>query len=152
MKGCDRLMLCQNCQKNPATIHLYTSTNGQRQEIDLCQNCYQLLKQQNSNGQAPQGQYADPFGFGSLDSFFRAMGATPDDQSQANQGPQTQSGGQGGGNNGQNGESLLSQYGVNLTNLAKAGQIDPVIGRDAEIDRVIEILNRRTKKQSRINR
>lgn len=89
MKGCDRLMLCQNCQKNPATIHLYTSTNGQRQEIDLCQNCYQLLKQQNSNGQAPQGQYADPFGFGSLDSFFRAMGATPDDQSQANQGPQT---------------------------------------------------------------
>ena len=145
MKGCDRLMLCQNCQKNPATIHLYTSTNGQRQEIDLCQNCYQLLKQQNSNGQAPQGQYADPFGFGSLDSFFRAMGATPDDQSQANQGPQTQSGGQGGGNNGQNGESLLSQYGVNLTNLAKAGQIDPVIGRDAEIDRVIEILNRRTK-------
>ncbi|MDT3393127.1 MAG: AAA family ATPase, partial [Bacillota bacterium] len=138
-------MLCQNCQKNPATIHLYTSTNGQRQEIDLCQNCYQLLKQQNSNGQAPQGQYADPFGFGSLDSFFRAMGATPDDQSQANQGPQTQSGGQGGGNNGQNGESLLSQYGVNLTNLAKAGQIDPVIGRDAEIDRVIEILNRRTK-------
>lgn len=139
-------MLCQNCQKNPATIHLYTSTNGQRQEIDLCQNCYQQLKQQSGNRQTPQtGSYSDPFGFSSLDELFKAMGATPNEQMAANQGPQTQAGGGRNGGNGQNGESLLSQYGVNLTNLAKGGQIDPVIGRDKEIARVIEILNRRTK-------
>ncbi|MCT6807421.1 MAG: AAA family ATPase, partial [Bombilactobacillus sp.] len=48
-------------------------------------------------------------------------------------------------NNGGNGRSLLDQYGTDLTALAKKGKIDPVIGRDKEIARVIEILNRRTK-------
>lgn len=42
-------------------------------------------------------------------------------------------------------KTLLDEYGVNLTELAKKGGIDPVIGRDSEIKRVIEILNRRTK-------
>ncbi len=35
--------------------------------------------------------------------------------------------------------------GVNITDAARRGEIDPVIGRDSEITRVIEILNRRTK-------
>ena len=39
-------MLCQNCHKNPATIHLFANVNGHRQEIDLCQDCYQLLRQE----------------------------------------------------------------------------------------------------------
>ena len=39
----------------------------------------------------------------------------------------------------------LSKYGVNLNNLAKVGKLDPVIGRKKEIDRVIQILSRRTK-------
>ena len=43
------------------------------------------------------------------------------------------------------GNSLLDQLGKNLTDDAKAGLIDPVIGRDEEIKRVIEILNRRNK-------
>lgn len=133
-------MLCQNCQKNPATIHLYTSVNGQNQAINLCQNCYQALKQQGMSG-----QYNDPFGFSNLDELFNAINNPNAERNAANQGPQTQGGRNGGGNNGQNGESLLSQFGVNLTNLAKGGQIDPVIGRDKEIARVIEILNRRTK-------
>lgn len=133
-------MLCQNCQKNPATIHLYTSVNGQNQAINLCQNCYQALKQQGMSS-----QYNDPFGFSNLDELFNAINNPNAERNAANQGPQTQGGRNGGGNNGQNGESLLSQFGVNLTNLAKGGQIDPVIGRDKEIARVIEILNRRTK-------
>ena len=37
------------------------------------------------------------------------------------------------------------KYGVDLTKAAKEGKIDPVIGRDKEIERVIEILSRRTK-------
>ncbi|MFZ4460614.1 ATP-dependent Clp protease ATP-binding subunit, partial [Enterococcus gallinarum] len=36
-------------------------------------------------------------------------------------------------------------YGINITEQARQGDIDPVIGRDDEIKRVIEILNRRTK-------
>ncbi|KAL8859370.1 MAG: hypothetical protein Q9178_004048 [Gyalolechia marmorata] len=39
----------------------------------------------------------------------------------------------------------LEQYGVDLTARAKAGKLDPVIGRDAEVDRTIQILSRRTK-------
>lgn len=39
----------------------------------------------------------------------------------------------------------LNKYGRNLTDLARDGKLDPVIGRDEEIRRVIEILSRRTK-------
>ncbi|KAH8808300.1 ATPase [Xylogone sp. PMI_703] len=39
----------------------------------------------------------------------------------------------------------LEQYGVDLTAKAKAGKLDPVIGRDSEIHRTIQVLSRRTK-------
>ena len=39
----------------------------------------------------------------------------------------------------------LAQFGVDLTQLARDGKIDPVIGREGEIDRVIQILSRRKK-------
>lgn len=39
----------------------------------------------------------------------------------------------------------LEQYGIDLTARAKDGKLDPVIGRDAEIQRTIQILSRRTK-------
>lgn len=42
-------------------------------------------------------------------------------------------------------KSALEQYGINLTEIAKAGKLDPVIGRDAEIRRVSQVLTRRTK-------
>ena len=41
--------------------------------------------------------------------------------------------------------TTLSQFGRDLTKLAKEGKIDPVIGRQKEIERVIQILSRRTK-------
>lgn len=91
----------------------------------------------------------DPFGFGSLDDIFRAMNQGMDQPQQPNaQTPPTQAGRGGNGNNGRNGnrgKGLLGQFGVDLTEQARNGQIDPVIGRDKEISRVIEILNRRTK-------
>jgi len=40
---------------------------------------------------------------------------------------------------------MLTQYGKNLTSLAKEGKLDPLIGRRKEIDRIIQILSRRTK-------
>ncbi len=42
-------------------------------------------------------------------------------------------------------EKPLEQFGTDLTQLAKAGKLDPVIGRDEEIKRMIQILSRRTK-------
>lgn len=137
-------MLCQNCHKNPATIHLTTNLNGRQTSIDFCQNCYQEIKNE-ANGFNNIGQ--DPFGFGSLDDIFRAI-SNPNfsNQQSMSQEPPTQSGRIGGNNGNRNGySSILGQYGLDLTEEAKNGQIDPVIGRDKEIARVIEILNRRTK-------
>ena len=48
-------------------------------------------------------------------------------------------------NQAQGQESALQQYGVNLTEIAREGKLDPVIGRDAEIRRVSQVLTRRTK-------
>jgi len=42
-------------------------------------------------------------------------------------------------------QSALEQYGQNLTKIAAEGKLDPVIGRDAEIRRVSQVLTRRTK-------
>ncbi|GAB7306239.1 MULTISPECIES: ATP-dependent Clp protease ATP-binding subunit [Enterococcus] len=142
-------MLCQNCGKNEASIHLYANVNGQRKQLDYCQSCYQKLKAQSGNPTNIMAQ--DPFGFGNLDDLFRQMsrqmqqGNSPYEQT-----PPTQTGGNGiiGGQpprNGQAPSGLLGEYGINITQQARDGGIDPVVGRDDEIRRVIEILNRRTK-------
>ena len=41
--------------------------------------------------------------------------------------------------------ATLQQFSIDLTDLAKQGKLDPVIGRDEEIRRTIQILSRRTK-------
>lgn len=148
MKGRES-MLCQNCGKNEASIHLYANVNGQRKQLDYCQRCYQKLKSQSGNAAAAMAQ--DPFGFGNLDDLFRQMsrqmqqGNTPYEQT-----PPTQTGGNGfvGGQPPRNNQApagLLGEYGINITQMARDGEVDPVVGRDSEIKRVIEILNRRTK-------
>ncbi|MDR2107977.1 MAG: ATP-dependent Clp protease ATP-binding subunit [Coriobacteriales bacterium] len=43
------------------------------------------------------------------------------------------------------GDSILKEFGTNLTQLAVEGKLDPVVGREAEIERVMQILSRRTK-------
>ncbi len=40
---------------------------------------------------------------------------------------------------------VLDRYGTDLTGLAREGELDPVIGRDAEVQRILQILTRRTK-------
>jgi ATP-dependent Clp protease ATP-binding subunit ClpC len=46
---------------------------------------------------------------------------------------------------GQSGSLVLDQFGRNLTQLAREKQLDPVIGREQEIERVMQVLSRRTK-------
>ena len=148
-------MLCQNCKINESTIHLYTNVNGKKQQVDLCQNCYQIMKTDPNNSLLSgltnmNNHNMDPF-----DDFFNHLGnfQGPKDST-----PPTQSGGSYGGGNygpGSNNQrpqsssnkpkGLLEEFGINVTEIARRGDIDPVIGRDDEIRRVIEILNRRTK-------
>ena len=153
-------MLCQNCKINESTIHLYTNVNGRQQQVDLCQNCYKIMKTDPNNsflkGMTQRSQLTgDPF-----EDFFNNLGNFQSPQEP--QTPPTQSGGSyGGGGYGQNNnrgggqdprqarpqkpKGLLEEFGINVTEIARKGDIDPVIGRDEEIIRVIEILNRRTK-------
>ncbi|WP_300611830.1 ATP-dependent Clp protease ATP-binding subunit [Corynebacterium sp.] len=54
--------------------------------------------------------------------------------------------GQGGAKAGQKSNSLvLDQFGRNLTQAAKDGKLDPVVGRASEIERIMQVLSRRTK-------
>ena len=135
-------MLCQNCHKNPASIHLQMNFNGQRIQLDLCQECYQKLQNLQTN-MMNGGNGMNNFNFGSLEDFMNAMNNMQGQAAGANgqnAGAQAQQ-----GNGRRGGKGILGQYGINLTEMARQGKIDPVIGRDNEIKRVIEILNRRTK-------
>ena len=152
-------MLCQNCQLNEATIHLYTNVNGVKKQNDLCQNCYQIMKSGGPTnlfgGGANQGATNqsdanyNPFDdlFGTIGNNMNHPNGRPDNAT-----PPTQTGR--GGNGGQpprgragnaQPKGMLEDFGFNVTESARKGEIDPVIGRDQEITRVIEILNRRTK-------
>ena len=151
-------MLCQNCKINDSTIHLYTNLNGKQKQIDLCQNCYKIIKTDPNNSLFKgmtdlNNRDFDPFGdfFNDLNNFRPSSNTPPI--------PPTQSGGGYGGNGGYGSQNrgpaqtpppsqekgLLEEFGINITEIARRGDIDPVIGRDDEIIRVIEILNRRTK-------
>ncbi|MEA1903655.1 MAG: ATP-dependent Clp protease ATP-binding subunit, partial [Actinomycetota bacterium] len=58
---------------------------------------------------------------------------------------QPKSAGAGGRESSGSGSTILDQFGLNLTSTARAGELDPVIGRSTEIERVMQILSRRTK-------
>ncbi|MET0559155.1 MAG: Clp protease N-terminal domain-containing protein, partial [Solirubrobacterales bacterium] len=61
-------------------------------------------------------------------------------------GGRRQGGGSGAGSGeGKKSSKLLDQFGRNLTRLAEEGKLDPVIGRETEIERIMQILSRRTK-------
>ena len=151
-------MLCQNCKINESTIHLYTNVNGHKQQVDLCQNCYQIMKTDPEHSLFGGITNANNHGTDPIDDFFNGLSNFQQSQEPAT--PPTQSGGAYGGGGGygsnpskggqpqpspQKPKGLLEEFGINVTELARRGEIDPVIGRDEEIVRVIEILNRRTK-------
>ncbi|WP_105100963.1 ATP-dependent Clp protease ATP-binding subunit [Streptococcus suis] len=149
-------MLCKNCNINDATIHLYTNLNGKQQQVDLCHNCYQIMKTDPNNAiLRGLGDLTNPNNMDPFSEFFNHLGGYPGNTpagKNREQTPPTQAG----GHNGRGGQTpppqqpqqpngLLEEFGINVTEIARRGDIDPVIGRDEEIVRVIEILNRRTK-------
>ncbi|MBF2515799.1 ATP-dependent Clp protease ATP-binding subunit [Listeria marthii] len=132
-------MNCEKCNQNQATIQLYMNINGKRVEMPLCASCYaEVRNQANFGANEFSGAGGSPF-----DDIFRQLSGAAANQSNREQrsqaNPQVQTQTSGGGN------GLLDEFGTNLTDMAKNDQLDPVIGRDKEIKRVIEILNRRNK-------
>jgi ATP-dependent Clp protease ATP-binding subunit ClpE len=124
-------MLCQLCKENQATVQLKLNINGQHSVMNLCHDCYAANKNKISSGFGPK--MSSFSGFPLEDLFFnmKSKEAFPPNSQQHTAE--------------RNGGGFIDQFGRNLTQMAKAGLIDPVIGRDEEVKRVIEILNRRNK-------
>ncbi len=91
--------------------------------------------------------YNNPFGFGnmSIDDIFRQLNGQMGNMQQPGNGQRAAQSSRGNGNNNNKRNGLLGQYGINLTEEARKGKLDPIIGREKEIERTIEILNRRNK-------
>ena len=118
-------MICENCQTTQASYNLKISLNQGQSQISLCTECYEIALQKLENGSI---DFDDQM-FNQLDSddgqFEQHVNVNQLKNREAN--------------------GFLDQHGRNLTNEAKEGRIDSVIGRDKEIERVLQILNRRTK-------
>ncbi|MEK3887155.1 ATP-dependent Clp protease ATP-binding subunit [Bacillus sp. FSL K6-3431] len=125
-------MMCSKCKHNEANIQLHLNMNGNEQTIPLCSSCF---AEEKKKFEAPMT--GSPLGgFNSFSDMFNQLGdnnSRPEDfAKQKAEDPNKQNG-------------ILDQFGRNLNNAAKAGLVDPVIGRDDEVNRMIEILNRRNK-------
>ncbi|QAA22197.1 ATP-dependent Clp protease ATP-binding subunit [Sporolactobacillus terrae] len=138
-------MLCDECKLNQAVIEMNVMINGQQRHLHLCEECYAKMKNNFGMPSFFQGG-ASPF-----DDLFRSLiqpsMASGENKAQENgmnfdglHGNNQHPGGRSGGRNG-----LLDQIGRNLTEAARQGKIDPVIGREREVQLVIETLNRRNK-------
>ncbi|MBM0064859.1 ATP-dependent Clp protease ATP-binding subunit [Alkalicoccobacillus gibsonii] len=119
-------MKCQHCQQRDASVDVKLMINNQARNIQLCGECFQMMQQPlNSQG-------------GSFDDLFKQyfMNQNAENGQGTRQKVKQKQGA---------GDGFLDQYGRNLTAIAKNGEIDPVIGRDEEVERVIQVLSRRTK-------
>ncbi|KAA9026057.1 ATP-dependent Clp protease ATP-binding subunit [Niallia endozanthoxylica] len=127
-------MLCQNCEQHTANISMRLVLNGKEKQIHLCQTCYNSHRQTKLTNFGPFNGFK---GFNELpiEDLFSNINKQPSPNNQAHYEDSEN----------QSTKGFLDQFGRNLNQMAKAGLIDPVIGRDEEIIRVIEILNRRNK-------
>ncbi|BAC12837.1 ATP-dependent Clp proteinase (ClpE) [Oceanobacillus iheyensis HTE831] len=124
-------MKCQNCGQNDATINAQMQMNNQRMEIHLCHECFQAIQ-----GNMMNSDFFSNSPFGNMDQAFA------NNFSQGNGGSAT---GTRTKQKASKGNGLIDQLAKNLTDQARSGNVDPVIGRDKEIKRVTETLNRRNK-------
>ena len=118
-------MKCQHCGTNEATVNMTMQINHQKMQMHVCHTCFKEIQNQMSN---PSQFFQDSM---FTNQFFQGNG-------QGHTRTRTKE-------KTNKGNGLLDQLGKNITDEAMNGQIDPVIGRDSEIKRVIETLNRRNK-------
>ncbi len=130
-------MRCQKCNQHEATVGLSLTVNQQFERLYICKECYAEI-----NSGIPFHAGFGSSGMSPIDEFFKGFMQPPQSGQDANS---AHGAGTRAPSRGQGGDGILDQLGRNLNDAAKAGQIDAVIGRDEEIERVIEILNRRSK-------
>jgi len=152
-------MMCSHCKKNIAVIFVTRMENGKTINEGLCLPCAKELgidisKSMEAMGLNPEDfdnieeQMADlfqmPGGLMEMDddddnnpikNFFKLAGGNGDEPEGGDK-PKKEK---------KKKKSLLDTYGTNVTKRAAEGLVDPVVGRESEITRCIEVLNRRTK-------
>jgi len=122
-------MLCQSCQQNKATLFVNIQHNSEKKRLHLCRTCYEK-----QNIKIPANfDLSSQFPFEEFMRGFTQQNPYQPKQPQLATKPYKQENG------------FLDKFADNLTQRARDGLIDPVIGRDKEIERVVEILNRRKK-------
>ena len=127
-------MLCYKCQANEANIQMNITVNGQKKHFLFCEECFTKEREKIGN---PFVNGMNGFNHFPLEDFLQGFSGNhsePPNIQQPNKDSRQN-----------NGEGFIDQFGRNLTQFAKAGLIDPVIGRDQEVARIMEILNRRNK-------
>ncbi len=125
-------MKCQQCEMNEATVNMAVQLNNERIQLHVCSDCFEEIKSQmNPNNFFQQGgnMNSQPFFQGSMGGQGKNQGRS---RTQTKQQGRKKTG-------------LLDELGTNITDSARNGNIDPVIGRNQEVKRVIETLNRRNK-------
>ncbi len=123
-------MKCQNCGVNESNVNLAMNINNQKMQVHLCNECFREIQGQmmNSNDFLSGSPFENT---NSNNKYFQGNGGS----SAGTQVKERQ--------NDRNG--LLDQLGKNISDEARSGNVDPVIGRDKEVKRVVETLNRRNK-------
>lgn len=128
-------MLCYKCQSNEANIQMNITVNGQKKHFLFCEECYKKEREKIGN---PFVNGMNGFNNFPLEDFLQGFSGNPTQSPNNIHQPSEEI-------RQNNGGGFIDQFGRNLTQFAKAGLVDPVIGRDEEVARVMEILNRRNK-------
>jgi ATP-dependent Clp protease ATP-binding subunit ClpC len=129
--------LCDICGERPAAVDVMFVAGGARRHGALCEQCaHDAVAQQPLGGEPGGGSVPPRFGEGGarggLSGLSGLSGGGPAVRQRQPAQPQSAT-------------PALDRFGRDLTAEARAGRIDPVIGREAEIEQVVEALSRRRK-------
>jgi ATP-dependent Clp protease ATP-binding subunit ClpC len=131
--------LCDLCGERPAAVDVMFVAGGARRHGALCEQCaHDAVAQQQLGGEPGGGPLPPRFGEGfagargGLSGLSGPSGGRPAVRQHQPASPQSAT-------------PALDRFGRDLTAEANAGRIDPVIGREAEIEQVVEALSRRRK-------
>lgn len=158
------MMMCTRCHKNVAVVFITKLENGKTINEGLCLKCARELGLPSVDKIMPNmgdienlsdediknvsGQLAGLFGGQMPDGFEDMMGSDDGDGeffSEQSDIKEPEGGQQERPGKKKNKRKMLETFGTNLNVRAKEGKVDQVIGREKEIERMIEILNRRQK-------
>lgn len=149
------MVLCSVCKKNAAVLFITKIMNGEHSQEGICLACAmkigvqpinQVLEQSGMNQDDIQRiteQVGEIFEGGNLHITPSNFSAQENKHFEDKKDKNTKVKAQAKKNNRR--KKYLDMYGTNLTELAKQGNIDMIVGREKELDRVVQILNRRTK-------